>query len=792
MTLAYETYDRFVVERDVKRIERVYRARGFALAHVEAGRVHTRPDGKVDVQFVVDEGPETLLTAVRIETGGFLRPQAAKALAAAQTLAPGQRWDEQAYVDSKKKVIAALTDHGYAHATIRGGFLESELAPVGGNSRRLDPVADRDEIERAHQDGAETTPDGQPVRRFGVRIDAVANTAEIFLQVDPGPECTFDDVSLYVDGNAGTGDLPDAQIRRAIGIRKGQAYSTERLESARHALLELGVFSTVDFVTSLTADRPTTIPVRFNLQRAPLHTITLGGGVQADVLQTDTHFLAGYEHQNFLGGLRRLTMTARPGLVLFPTNLQNLLPPQHPFFQVKARAELRQPDFLEPRTRGTLRSEFLVYPLLLPARTQAEVPDVVLGYREIREAAGIDRTFFKGKLSLSSFYNIQLSFPFAYLGTFDQGLSSVTVSHLSFTQALDFRDDPIHPRKGVYLANEIQLAGGFLRGDADDVKVQPDLRLYAPISAGVTTAMRGSLGFLFPRSYGSTLSKEAPDPSLDPVGAVNFGRQRDRDLQLLFFRAFFSGGPSSNRGYPLRGVGPRGIAPFELGGGSRAIRECVGRVPGGAGPSGTAAGVAALPPVDPATLQALCYVPLGGLSLWEWSFEVRFQLTKALSTLIFLDASDVTRDRLSIRFNYPHLSTGSGLRYDTPVGPVRLDIGYAIPGLQRIGGTLDPLTEGQPSTVFGLPIAVNIAVGEAFLCHASGERRTTAPDGRPRRCSSPGRSWCRWWGTATTRLRGDSSRAGPRRSSGRSSSGRSSSKRSTIWAGRASSCAAPA
>lgn len=711
MTLAYETYDRFVVERDVKRIERVYRARGFALARVEAGRVMPRADGKVDVQFVIDEGPETLLSAVRIETGGFLRPQAAKALASAQTLAPGQRWNEQAYLDTKKRVISALTDHGYAHASIRGGFIESELAPVGGNARRLDPIADRDEIERAHADAVTetTSPDGAPVRRFAVRIDAVANTAEIFLQVDPGPECTFDEVSLV-----GHEDLPEAQLRRAIGIHKGQPYSTERLESARHALLELGVFSTVDYVTSLTADRPTTIPVRFNLQRAPLHTLTLGGGVQADVLQTDAHFLAGYEHQNFLGGLRRLTMTARPGVVLFPTNLQNLLPPQHPFLQVKARAELRQPDFLEPRTRGTLRSEFLVYPLLLPARTQAEVPDVVLGYREIREAAGVDRTFFKGKLSLSAFYNIQLSFPFAYLGTFDQGLSSVIVSHVSFTQALDFRDDPIHPRKGVYLANEVQLAGGALRGDADDVRVQPDLRLYAPISANVTTAMRGSVGFLFPRSYGSTLSKDAPDPSLDPVGALTFGRQRDRDLQLLFFRAFFSGGPSGNRGYPLRGVGPRGIAPFELGGGSRAIRECVGRVPGGAGPSGTAAGVAALPPVDPATLQALCYVPLGGLSLWEWSFEVRFQLTKALSTLIFLDASDVTRDRLSIRLNYPHLSTGSGLRYDTPVGPVRLDVGYAIPGLQRIGGTLDPLTEGQPSTVFGLPIAVNIAVGEAF------------------------------------------------------------------------------
>ena len=713
--MAYELYDRFVVERDIKRIERYYRSRGFYRALVVAGRVTPASDDKVDVEFLVEEGPPTTLATVRVDTGSALRPAAAKALAKAQVMSPGDRFEEPVFTEMKQRLVAALTDNGYAHAAVRGGFRETELAPDGGNARRLDPVTDAADIAKLADAPPATTPTPTAPpgptgsRLFAVRIDEVANTAELFLKVDPGPDCVFGEIDLR-----GHGDLPEGQLRAAIGIHPNEPYSTARLELARHALLELGIFSTVDFVATVPNDQSQVIPVTWNLQRAPLHTLTLGGGVQADVLQTDAHLLAGYEHQNFLGGLRRLTMTARPGIVLFPTNLQNLLPPQHPLVQVKARAELRQPNFLEARTRGTLRSEFLVYPLLLPARSQAEVPDIVVGYYEIREGAGIDRSFFDRKLSLSVFYNVQLSFPFAYLGTFDQGLSSVFISHLAFTQTLDFRDNPIKPRKGLFFTNEVQLAGGFLQGDANDVKVQPDLRVYAPVSRNIVAAMRGSVGFLFPRSYGSTLDRDAPDPSLDPVGAATFGRQRDRDLQLLFFRAFFSGGPSSNRGYPLRGVGPRGIAPFELGGGVRAIRECVGRVPGGGGPTGTAAQIAALPPVDPTTLQALCYVPLGGLSLWEWSFEVRFQLTKNLSTLVFLDASDVTRERLRIRLDYPHLSTGSGLRYDTPVGPVRLDIGYAIPGLQRVGGQLDPFIEGQPATLFGLPVAVNIAVGETF------------------------------------------------------------------------------
>ena len=66
-----------------------------------------------------------------------------------------------------------------------------------------------------------------------------------------------------------------------------------------------------------------------------------------------------------------------------------------------------------------------------------------------------------------------------------------------------------------------------------------------------------------------------------------------------------------------------------------------------------------------------------------------------------------------IRLTHLHLSCGGGGRYDTPVGPIRLDIGYRIPGLQVLGGlTRD---EREPKTFpFGIPIAVHIGIGEAY------------------------------------------------------------------------------
>jgi outer membrane protein insertion porin family/translocation and assembly module TamA len=80
---------------------------------------------------------------------------------------------------------------------------------------------------------------------------------------------------------------------------------------------------------------------------------------------------------------------------------------------------------------------------------------------------------------------------------------------------------------------------------------------------------------------------------------------------------------------------------------------------------------------------------------------------------LFGDAADVSGDVMNVRLNHLHFSSGVGLRYDTPVGPIRLDVGYRIPGLQVLGRK-DPL-EKDPEPLFGVaPIALAFGIGEAF------------------------------------------------------------------------------
>jgi len=159
----------------------------------------------------------------------------------------------------------------------------------------------------------------------------------------------------------------------------------------------------------------------------------------------------------------------------------------------------------------------------------------------------------------------------------------------------------------------------------------------------------------------------------------------------MFLRGFFSGGSGSNRGYLPREIGPHGVVPFF-----------------NPGQSSTQIAIQC----DPASLTysaSICNLPLGGFTLWEASVELRFPIGGPIEAVLFVDSSDVAPRRLQFRWRL-HLSSGVGLRYVTPIGPVRLDVGYRIPGLQAPNSP----DEGTPKAFLGAPIAVSLGIGESF------------------------------------------------------------------------------
>ena len=68
--------------------------------------------------------------------------------------------------------------------------------------------------------------------------------------------------------------------------------------------------------------------------------------------------------------------------------------------------------------------------------------------------------------------------------------------------------------------------------------------------------------------------------------------------------------------------------------------------------------------------------PIGGLSLAEGSFELRRPIWGGLGGALFLDFGQVSVDRFDFPFGDLDFGAGPGFFYATPVGPIRLDIGF--------------------------------------------------------------------------------------------------------------------
>jgi outer membrane protein insertion porin family/translocation and assembly module TamA len=70
--------------------------------------------------------------------------------------------------------------------------------------------------------------------------------------------------------------------------------------------------------------------------------------------------------------------------------------------------------------------------------------------------------------------------------------------------------------------------------------------------------------------------------------------------------------------------------------------------------------------------------PIGGLSLIEGSAELRFPLFGDFGAVLFLDFGNVFSPPFTYHLGDLRYAVGPGLRYKTPVGPLRLDVGIIV------------------------------------------------------------------------------------------------------------------
>jgi outer membrane protein assembly factor BamA len=212
------------------------------------------------------------------------------------------------------------------------------------------------------------------------------------------------------------------------------------------------------------------------------------------------------------------------------------------------------------------------------------------------------------------------------------------LSTLAAVYIRDTRDNPLDAHKGHYDSLEFDVNPSVLGTNVNFGKLLAQAAYYKKLN-GVVWANSLRLGMVAP-SEGSHV----------PIS-----------------QKFFTGGGSTLRGFPLNGAGPQ-----------RTVTACGN-------------------PSDPSTC-AFIQVPTGGpeLIILNSEFRIPLPIMKGLSFVPFYDGGNVF-DRIGFKtFTRVYSnSVGLGLRYATPVGPVRVDFGHNLSPLPGISATQIFITLGQ-------------------------------------------------------------------------------------------------
>lgn len=215
----------------------------------------------------------------------------------------------------------------------------------------------------------------------------------------------------------------------------------------------------------------------------------------------------------------------------------------------------------------------------------------------------------------------------------------VRLSTFSTEYLRDTRDNPLDAHHGVFQTFNFGITPTAFGSSANFVRLLGQTAFYIPVRPWLTWANDLRLGFAVPFAGSAVPLSER----------------------------FFSGGADSLRGFPINGAGPQ-----------RPVQACSN-------------------PSDPSTC-TLISVPVGGDMLFILNSEARFpiKLIPNLGGVFFYDGGNVYQNINFHQWMNDYTNTvGAGLRYRTPVGPIRFDVGYRLTSIPGVRATQYYVSIGQ-------------------------------------------------------------------------------------------------
>lgn len=415
-------------------------------------------------------------------------------------------------------------------------------------------------------------------------------------------------------------------IRIAARLSTGEAVNRQRLLEAQRQLYSLGIFSRVEVTlvpgTPYTGGRDVLVRVEEGKRRR----ITYGAGFDSE---DGVRGLFGYSQGNLFGRAMRgrLDLQAstndRQARLLFeqPYLWRRPLPVTYSLFGIEEERE----SFDSERYGG-----------------QVEV-------RRLRE---------RWRLGLLGTYKFVESDVDPDIEPLDvtRELQDVRILSLTPNLLVERRDDPVDPTSGWSSSLQTEFALAALEAEAQFSKLFGQQTGY--LGVGRLGVIAGSLrlGAIEPGS--EKVLGEIPDLPADSDELPS--------ESIPISERFFAGGRATHRAYERDLLGIVGETLLRCPSEGRIFVDPV------IGPRPATCS----DPLDADDRGRL--VPVGGNGLLLLNLDYRFPIVGAFGGTVFVDAGNVWADWRSIDLSQIKTGAGVGVRYRTPIGPLRLEIGWKL------------------------------------------------------------------------------------------------------------------
>ena len=503
-----------------------------------------------------------------------------------------------------------------------------------------------------------------PVGRRGrdnARSRRTDTRADLAFAVTEGPQVFVDHVLIV--GNERTAT---ETIRREVTLKPLSPLSYDEVSESQRRVSSLGIFRRVR-ITELDHGVPSRRDILITVEEAPATTLGYGGGIeggrvlrQADDGTASERFeiaprgFVEFGRRNLFGRNRSINLFARASL--------------------RSRASTTDVDPGEEQPSGYTFRDYRVLGTYRSPRVLGSQSDLLLtGFIEqgIRSSFNFTRRGARVELARRLPSNISVSGRYVIERTrlfetrfdpadkplIDRLFPQVLLSTFSGSVIRDTRDDPLGPTKGALLGVDADLAARAIGSEVGFAKVFTQGFIYRrlPGRRGVVFAGGARVGLADGFDRGVVQTDDEGNPVIGPDGQPILEIVSD----LPASERFFAGGDTTVRGYALDRLG---------------TAETIDR-------NG---------------------FPKGGNAVIILNGELRVPVWRDIGVVGFVDAGNVFNRVSDIDFGEIRPTTGFGFRYRSPIGPIRVDVGFKLDRQFFPDGSLERLT------------AVHISLGQAF------------------------------------------------------------------------------